>query len=555
VLIRRLLVTLVLAFAVVPAASAENGRIVFSGRYGGTPSIVTVNSDGSAVRVLTWNHEHQRAPMWSPDGQRIVYWRSPNLLDDRIWVMNADGSAQTPLSPLASYLADTDPSWSADGTQIVFSRSLFGGPGRLYVMDADGGNAHPIGDVTGTQPRWSPSGNELAYTAPDGIRIVGTDGSDERLVVPGGSAPSWSPDGRMLAFAAGEPSELYTVNEDGSGRQQLTDFAETTTSPSWSPDGTKIAFQRRPNANSAWSIWTMASDGSNPQRIIIQTIDLMEPNWGTSQLVPVETPPEAPQIEIGSPRDGEVIAPGTRVLFSCWSYVAAIVSCKGDIPSDRVITGQAGTYTVTVRATDSAGRTATATVTYSIPQVDPPTVDLKIPADGADYVLGAAYPVTYTCQSAVLSVCGGTQPNGALLDTSTIGSRWFTAVAIDGYGASATVGHSYRVVYDFRGFDTPVDANGAIADAKAGEPVPLKFSLGGDRGLGVVTSVTWLTASCADWTPGPSMPASAQLSYSASSGRYTDAVSTSKSWKGSCRILTLELADGTQHSARVALTH
>jgi hypothetical protein len=85
--------------------------------------------------------------------------------------------------------------------------------------------------------------------------------------------------------------------------------------------------------------------------------------------------------------------------------------------------------------------------------------------------------------------------------------------------------------------------------------VPLKFSLNGDQGTGVVSSVTWRTASCTDWTPGAQQAATAQLSYAPSTARYTDAASTVKSWKGSCRILVLELADGTQHSVRITFTH
>ena len=79
--------------------------------------------------------------------------------------------------------------------------------------------------------------------------------------------------------------------------------------------------------------------------------------------------------------------------------------------------------------------------------------------------------------------------------------------------------------------------------------------INGNWGLGVVSSVTWRPASCADWTAGTAAAATGQLSYSASSGRYLDAVPTAKSWKGSCRLLALELADGTQHTVRVTFTH
>ena len=53
---------------------------------------------------------------------------------------------------------------------------------------------------------------------------------------------------------------------------------------------------------------------------------------------------------------------------------------------------------------------------------------------------------------------------------------------------------------------------------------------------------------------GASTAAQAKLSYSASSDRYLDVVGTDPSWKGTCRTVDLELADGTHHAVHVRFT-
>jgi hypothetical protein len=646
VLVRRLLVTLLLVFVVAPQASATmpgpNGSIAFADPQQGAYELLSVRSDGTSVRRLTWNYEVERTPAWSPDGRLIAYSRLPDTLQAhaRIWVMNADGTSQTQLTQPGDYIDDTQPSWSPDGTQIAFVRSLFGGPPNLYIVNVDGTGLHRVSGVVASQPKWSPSGTELAYTGTDGIGVMGADGSSPRLVASGGTTPSWSPDGRAIAFSGGTPSAVFLVDADGSDGRQLTSDGVSSTWPSWSPDGTQIVFQRAGAAVSSWSLWVVSSDGTNLHQILPESFGEKTPDWGTSQQVPDEIPPESPGIDIEFPRDGDYIEQGTRAYYFCWSFVASITGCHGDIPSGAQINDLAGTHTLTVSAVDSGARTSTKTVTYQVLDLLPPSIQLRnpplntlslydigstviadysctdpdsptvsctadvpsgtpvdtsqvgshgltvravdpaghtahaqsayyvvgppqiylaSPADGASYIVGSSQTVSYACVTGIYLVtitsCDGTLANGAMLDTTSLGLHSFTVNAANSRGLTASMTHAYRVVYDFRGFDTPVDANGAIADAKAGEPVPLKFSLGGDRGLGVVASVTWRTASCADWTPGAATTASAQLAYSASSGRYTETVSTSKSWKGSCRILTLELADGTQHPVRLTFTH
>ena len=74
----------------------------------------------------------------------------------------------------------------------------------------------------------------------------------------------------------------------------------------------------------------------------------------------------------------------------------------------------------------------------------------------------------------------------------------------------------------------------------------VRFSLTGDRGLGVVTAAAW--APCGG---GDGEVAKTSLSYK--KDVYDLKVFTSDTWGGSCRDLAVTLADGTTHTARFAL--
>jgi len=75
---------------------------------------------------------------------------------------------------------------------------------------------------------------------------------------------------------------------------------------------------------------------------------------------------------------------------------------------------------------------------------------------------------------------------GAPLDTSTIGPHRLTVDASDAVGNRASRVVDYTVRWDFDGFLAPVDALPTVNSVSAGRTVPIKFSLAGGQGLGVL---------------------------------------------------------------------
>jgi hypothetical protein len=107
--------------------------------------------------------------------------------------------------------------------------------------------------------------------------------------------------------------------------------------------------------------------------------------------------------------------------------------------------------------------------------------------------------------------------------------------------------------YPFGGFYAPV-SNTKVNTELAGSIVPFRFSLGGDQGKQVITSVVSGVSACAvGATPGSPVAATAplgvKLQYAKGSGTYWWFWQTKSSWAGTCRTFVMTLDDGTSHSA------
>lgn len=277
-----------------PFASAK-GTIVFSsGRD--PPGIYVMRADGSRVRRLERNSKSGETPAWSPNGRQVAFASDrahPSFFS--IYVVNADGSGLRRLTRQPNR-TDMSPSWSPDGRRIAFeSRPRVGtGVSVIEVVNTDGrglrGLARP-----GESPAWSPSGQGIAFTRHAAgeysqIWLVNPDGSGLRQLTRNRvdhADPAWSPAGRRIAFSGSGDAlydQIWLVNVHGTGLRRLTHNRLNHYWPDWSPDGRRIAFTGNPSADlvggSPWNVYVIDASGHG-QRRLTRTGDEINADWST----------------------------------------------------------------------------------------------------------------------------------------------------------------------------------------------------------------------------------------------------------------------------------
>jgi hypothetical protein len=105
--------------------------------------------------------------------------------------------------------------------------------------------------------------------------------------------------------------------------------------------------------------------------------------------------------------------------------------------------------------------------------------------------------------------------------------------------------------YDFTGFFHPIDNAPSVNTVKAGQAVPIKFSLGGDQGLDVFLDgyprleFGSCELSTVDAVEETLTAGGSSLSYDPATNEYTYVWKTERSWANKCGTLSIVFDDGT----------
>lgn len=221
-----------------------------------------IRSDGTDARlVLDCKQAQCGAPVWHPDGRRVIYQRAEaagesGLSRFSLWWLDVTSGETRPVfqdAGFASYAA----AFSSDGQWLSYKSP---GNNTLQIYNLEDGRAIsiPIPALSGPTQSWSPVGDVLLFWDA-GLRVTRYDLKSGRKIDLGGApgqadyAAVWSPDGAWVAIDREPPvaaqrkrgDQVWLMRPDGTDARLLLDEADASYSDIvWSADGKALFYTR-----------------------------------------------------------------------------------------------------------------------------------------------------------------------------------------------------------------------------------------------------------------------------------------------------------------------
>jgi len=223
----------------------------------------------------------------SPDGEWVAYTLTTTELEKersttQIWMVSTRGGDPIPLT--MSGESASNPRWSPDGKYLSFTASRGeNGRSQVWLLDRRGGEAQQLTEVeqgVGSY-EWSPDGSRLALTIRDAEESAasgeGGAGARSRTREP------WVMDRLQIKrdgtgyLTDTRKTHLYVFEVASKKLTQITSGPWDEGSPAWSPDGTRIAFVSNrtedPDANSNSDVWVVAADNTDKGGTLVRITD------------------------------------------------------------------------------------------------------------------------------------------------------------------------------------------------------------------------------------------------------------------------------------------
>jgi len=255
-----------------PAFSPDGKRLALEISDGKRRDIWVYEWERDALTRLTFAGEDITNPVWTPNGQRIVYSSREKGGAYNLWWIRADGGGN-PERLTESKSAQSAGSWRPDGKVLAFTQSNSGTNLDIMTLPIEGDEKSgwksgepksflnsPSAEV---QPAFSPDGRWLAYEGSESgsyevfVRPFPGPGGKWQISSSGGVLPKWSRNGRELFYRTSD-SKIMVVTYTASGDSfhadkpqlwspgQFTELGLFTYNFDLHPDGKRFAVLKAP---------------------------------------------------------------------------------------------------------------------------------------------------------------------------------------------------------------------------------------------------------------------------------------------------------------------
>lgn len=254
--------------------SFDEKKLIFQSDEGKLPcdQIFTMNIDGTNKRMVSKGFGKTTCSYFMPGDTAIIYasthladkncppppdrshgyvWKLYNTFD--IFIAKPDGSDLRRLTDTYGY--DAEATVSPTGDKIIFTSMRDGDP-ELYTMNLDGTNQKRL-----TFEKGYDGG---AFFSQDGKKIVFR-ASRPKTEKEKADYIDLVKNGYVRPTAL----EIYTMNADGSGMKQITNFGKASFAPFFFPDAKKIIFSSNIKSKDGknFDLYTINSDGTGLEQI------------------------------------------------------------------------------------------------------------------------------------------------------------------------------------------------------------------------------------------------------------------------------------------------
>jgi tricorn protease len=229
-----------------PALSPDGNRLTFS-LYG---DLWVVSTAGGQARRLTVHTGYESVSRWSPDGKWIAF-ESDRWGNDDIFVIPSDASA--PAHRLTYYsMHDALYDW-LDNEHVVFGSYRHTFSSAQYLVHREGGMPQMILDF---------SAREICVM-PDGVTLLFTR-----------NGASWW----RRKYRGGNDKDIWMIRIDEGSAQRLTDTPGMDGYPLYSQFDEKVYFISNRGEDHVKNLWRMNIDGTGVEQLTFESEDIYFPD-------------------------------------------------------------------------------------------------------------------------------------------------------------------------------------------------------------------------------------------------------------------------------------